>query len=135
MGKPSILVCEDEPNLQRGIALMLEREYDVSVANDGEDALTQFRKRTADLVLLDIKLPRLNGLDVLNALMAHATPPRVVMLTAYQSVELAQQATRAGALDYVTKPFSQDALLKAVQRALSLPPWQRAGSKPPHAAS
>ena len=108
MSKPLILVCEDELNLQKGIRLMLESDYDVVTANDGEEALVLFRQRPPDLVLLDIKLPKINGIDVLKALMSDTHPPRVVMLTAYQSVELAQQATQAGALDYVTKPFSQE---------------------------
>lgn len=78
-----------------------------------------------DLVLLDIKMPKRDGLEVLKEIMGHTPPPRVLMLTAYHSVELAQRATQYGALDYVPKPFTRDQLRQAVERALQLPAWQR----------
>jgi DNA-binding NtrC family response regulator len=64
-------------------------------------------------------------MEVLQELMSRQPPPRVLVLTAYQSVELAQRVTRYGAIDYVPKPFDRATLLQAVQRALSLPAWQR----------
>jgi len=70
-------------------------------------------------------MPKMGGLDVLKALMRRQSPPRVLMLTAYDSVELAQRATQLGALDYVSKPFERQALREAVDRALSLRDWQR----------
>ena len=125
MEKPSILVCEDEEHLRNGIRMFLEADYDVRLASSGEEALEQFKAQPADLVLLDIKLPKMNGLDVLEVLMTSTQPPKVLMLTAYQSTEVAKRATQFGALDYVTKPFERTALLKAVQRALGLRVWQR----------
>jgi len=122
--KPTILVCDDEDSIRAAIRLVLERDYALLFASDGEEALEAFRSRPVDLVLLDIKMPKKDGLEVLRALMAAPSPPRVLMLTAYQSVELAQRATDAGATDYVTKPFDRASLLKAVARALSLPPRQ-----------
>ena len=124
--KPTILVCDDEDSIRAAIRLVLERDYALAFASDGEEALETFRSRPVDLVLLDIKMPKKDGLEVLRALMAAPSPPRVLMLTAYQSVELAQRATDAGAIDYVTKPFDRAALLKAVDRALNLTSW------PPH---
>ncbi len=126
--KPTILICDDELSVQAAIRLVLERDYDLSFASDGEEALRQLRSHPVDLVLLDIKLPKMDGLEVLNALATQQPMPRVLMLTAYQSVELAQRATQSGTLDYVTKPFERDTLLKAVTRALNLPSWQRPGS-------
>ncbi len=126
MPKARILVCDDEKNLRKAIRLILERGYELVFAEDGEDALQQFNTSPPfDLVLLDIKMPKKDGLEVLKELMAAQPPPRVLMLTAYQSLELAQRATKSGALDYVTKPFEREQLLKAVDRALSLPNWQR----------
>lgn len=121
MGKPTILVCDDEENIRKAVRLVLERDYELRFAADGEDALKQLEQQPADLVLLDIKLPKVDGLEVLHTLMAKHPAPRVIMLTAYQSVELAQRTTYAGAIDYVTKPFERDTLEKAVQRALSRP--------------
>lgn len=131
--KPSILICDDEPSVQAALRLVLERDYALTFASDGEEALIQFQVQPVDLVLLDIKLPKRDGLEVLRTLMAHQLPPRVLMLTAYHSVELAQRATQAGAIDYVTKPFERDVLLRAIRRALTLPSWQRptASATPP----
>ena len=123
--KPTVLVCDDEESVQAAIRLVLEQDYDLVFASDGEDALRQFQARPADLVLLDLKMPKKDGLEVLQELMGRQPPPRVLMLTAYQSVELAQRATRYGALDYIPKPFTREQLRQAVERALQLPAWQR----------
>ncbi len=125
MGKARILVCDDEEIIRKAVRLILERDYELVFAADGEEALQQFKAQPFDLVLLDIKMPGKNGLEVLQELMGTQPLPRVLMLTAYQSVELAQRATQSGALDYVTKPFERHALAKAVDRALNLREWQR----------
>lgn len=116
--KPSILVVDDEESLRASVRLVLERDYALRFAADGQEALEAFAKEPADLVLLDVKMPKKDGVEVLKELMQRQPPPRVLMLTAYQSVELAQRTTQFGALDYVTKPFERDELLKAVERAL-----------------
>lgn len=125
MKKPSVLVCDDEESVRAAIRLILERDYELRFAADGEEALTQWRQQPADLILLDIKMPKKDGLEVLQEVMRSPSPPRVLMLTAYQSVEIAQRATQAGAMDYVTKPFDRQALANAVHRALHLHDWQR----------
>ena len=125
MPKPTILVCDDEKSVRASVRLVLERDYQLVFAGDGEEALKQFEAHPVDLVVLDIKMPKLGGLEVLNTLMRRQPPPRVLMLTAYHSVELAQRATQAGAIDYVSKPFERQDLLAAVERALSLRDWNR----------
>lgn len=95
---------------------MLEQDYDLAFANDGEEALRQFRAQPVDLILLDLKMPKKDGMEVLQELMATQPAPRVVVLTAYQSVELAQRATKFGAIDYVPKPFTHEQLRLAVER-------------------
>jgi len=125
MPKPTILVCDDEESVRASVQLVLERNYQLVFASDGEEALKQFEAQPVDLVLLDIKMPRLGGLEVLKTLMSRQPPPRVLMLTAYHSVELAQRATQTGALDYVSKPFERQDLLAAVERALSMRDWNR----------
>lgn len=112
MPKPTILVCDDEESVRASVKLVLEKDYQLVFASDGEEALKQFEAQPVDLVLLDIKMPRLGGLEVLKTLMSRQPPPRVLMLTAYHSVELAQRATQAGALDYVSKPFERQDLLE-----------------------
>jgi len=123
--KPTILICDDEASVQAAIRLVLERDYDLTFASDGEEALRQFQAHSPDLVLLDLKMPKKDGMEVLQDLMAKPPPPRVLVLTAYQSVEPAQRATQYGAIDYVPKPFTREQLRQAVERALRLPEWQR----------
>ena len=131
MGKPRILVCDDEEIIRKGTKLILGEDYDLVFAEDGDQALAQFKAhQPIDLVILDIKMPGKNGLEVLSELMQTQPPPRVLMLTAYHSVELAQRAAQSFALDYLTKPFERDALRKAVDRALGLPEWQRSPRQP-----
>ena len=125
MAKPRILVCDDEAVIRKAVRLVLKQDYELVFAADGEETLQQVQAQSFDLVLLDIKMPGKNGLEVLQELMLAPAPARVLMLTAYQSVELAQRATRLGALDYVTKPFTREGLANAVDRTLYLQPWQR----------
>lgn len=125
MPKPTILIVDDESSLQAALRLILEHDYHLTFASDGEEALKLFQQQPVDLVLLDLKLPKIDGLDVLKSLMTHQPVPRVVVITAYQSTDLSQRALQMGALDYVTKPFDREALKKSVDRALHLPSWQR----------
>ncbi|MDP3723018.1 MAG: response regulator [Candidatus Omnitrophota bacterium] len=125
MPQPTILVCDDEESVRSAVGLVLEQHYQLVFAKDGEEALKQFEAQPVDLVLLDIKMPKLGGLEVLSTLMSRQPSPRVLMLTAYHSVELAQRATQLGAIDYVSKPFERQDLLAAVERALSLRDWSR----------
>lgn len=121
MAMRTILVCDDEDIVRSSVRLVLEKQYQLVFAKDGEEALKQFHAQPVDLILLDMKMPKLDGLGVLKDLMTRKPLPRVLILTAYDSVEVAQRATQLGALDYVTKPFERQDLLDAVDRALNLP--------------
>ena len=123
MAKHTILVCDDEEIVRESVKVVLEKDYQLLFARDGEEGLKQFTAQPVDLVLLDLKMPRMDGLAMLKELMIKKPVPRVLMLTAYHSVEVAQRATQLGAIDYVTKPFERQALLDAVDRALSLRQW------------
>ena len=120
MAKRTILICDDEEVVRESLRLVLEPAYQLIVTCDGEEALKQFKAQPIDLVLLDLKMPKMGGLDVLKELMTHRPPPRVLMLTAYHSAEVAQRVMQLGAIDYVTKPFERQGLLDAVARALSV---------------
>ncbi len=122
MDKPTILVCEDEVNLRKGLGMTLEdANYTVVFAGDGEEALRQFQAHPVDVVLLDLKIPKGDGMELLKTFMANQPPPKVIVLTAYRSLELAERAAKAGAIDYITKPFEGATVLKAIEKALSLP--------------
>ena len=119
-----ILVVEDEVSFSDPLSYLLRKEgYDAAVAETGPDALTEFDANGADLVLLDLMLPGLPGVDVCRALRARSNVP-VIMLTAKDSEIDKVVGLELGADDYVTKPYSSRELLariKAVLRRLSEP--------------
>ena len=119
-----ILVVEDEESYSDPLSYLLRREgYEVAIAETGPDALTEFDKNGADLVLLDLMLPGLSGVDVCRALRQRSGVP-VIMLTAKDSEIDKVVGLEIGADDYVTKPYSSRELLariKAVLRRLADP--------------
>lgn len=113
-----ILVVEDEESFSDPLSYMLEKEgYDVAVAETGPDALTEFDRNGADLVLLDLMLPGLSGVDVCRALRAKSSVP-VIMLTAKDSEVDKVVGLEIGADDYVTKPYSGRELLARIKAVL-----------------
>jgi DNA-binding response OmpR family regulator len=114
-----ILVVDDEPALARPLARMLELSgYQVDVAESGEQALDLVEKRRFDLILLDLRLPDLPGLDVLCTIQALAPDTALVILTANASLDSAIAAMRRGALDYLVKPCTVSEIVKRVQKGL-----------------
>ncbi|MBC9823890.1 response regulator transcription factor [Terrabacter sp. MAHUQ-38] len=119
-----ILIVEDEVSFSDPLSYLLKKEgYDVAVAETGPDGLAEFDKNGADLVLLDLMLPGLSGVDVCRALRQRSSVP-VIMLTAKDSEIDKVVGLEIGADDYVTKPYSSRELLarvKAVLRRLAEP--------------
>ncbi len=112
-----VLVVDDEPKLGRVVAQMMELDgHDVARAGGGREALSLLATRTFDVVVTDLRMPEVDGLAVLAAARALEAPPEVVMMTAYGTAESAVAAMKAGAADYVTKPFSMDELRLRVTR-------------------
>ncbi len=115
----SILIIDDEPHLPHQFARFLKKHgYDVSVVADGEAGLQELQKNNIDLVLLDLRLPKMSGLEVLQQLRVQDQELPVVMLTAFGDVQTAVTAMKLGASDYLLKGFDLDELLLVVQRAL-----------------
>ena len=113
-----ILVVEDEQSFSDPLSYLLVKEgYDVSVAENGPDALIDFDKEGADLVLLDLMLPGLSGVDVCRALRQRSSVP-VIMLTAKDSEIDKVVGLEIGADDYVTKPYSSRELLARIKAVL-----------------
>jgi two-component system response regulator RegX3 len=113
-----ILVVEDEPAIAETIAYSLRREgYGVTVAEDGERALTIFRQRPPSMVVLDLMLPKLSGLDVCRTIRQDSEVP-ILMLTAKDSEADKVAGLELGADDYVTKPFSMRELVSRVRAHL-----------------
>jgi len=116
--KKKLLIADDEEGIRESLNLILGDEYDLSYACDGEESLVEARKDGYSAVLLDIKMPKMDGLEVLKRLRQEKKEVPVIILTAYQSVELAQQAVNLGATNYLPKPFEREQVLKAVRDAV-----------------
>jgi DNA-binding NtrC family response regulator len=119
MSKGSILVVDDESEIREGLELLLASEgYGVSSAETGESGLGKLEEKPYDLLLLDVSLPDRNGIDLLREI--HRRDPHlpIVLITAYGSIEMARAAFKSGALDYITKPWSNDELLAQVAQAV-----------------
>jgi len=117
--KHKILVVDDEHLIRWSLEQSLKKQgYDVSQAASGEDALRLVREEHPDIVLLDIQLPGINGLDVLEKIKEHDEEIIVIMITALGVVETAVKAMRMGAHDYVSKPFNLDELSIVIKKAL-----------------
>jgi two-component system response regulator RegX3 len=115
---PTVLVVEDEPSLADSIQYSLEREgFQVQIASDGERAITRFREGKPSLVLLDLMLPKLSGLDVCRIIRQESTIP-IVILTAKDGEADKVAGLELGADDYVTKPFSMRELISRVRAHL-----------------
>lgn len=118
MRKQRVLIVDDEPGVRESVRMVLKERYDCVPRATGEEALELLKEETADVVLLDIIMPGMDGLEVLERIRELSRPPQVIMLTATKTVKSAVQAMKLGAFDYVTKPFDVDELALLVERAV-----------------
>ena len=119
MKRNKILVVDDEHLIRWSLEQNLKKQgYDVSTAGNGEDALRLIREEQPDLVLLDIQLPGISGIEVLDKIKDHDEDIIVIMVTAHGGLETAVNAMRLGAHDYVSKPFNLDELGIIIKKAL-----------------
>lgn len=123
MNGARILIIDDEENIRETMQIALDAVgYTTVVAPDGPQGLEAFGPGTGwDLVLLDQRMPGMDGISVLRRIRERDPSARVVMVTAYGTIELAVEALKAGAVDFLRKPFIPEVLRGAVQVALSLP--------------
>ena len=114
-----ILVVDDEPGIREFLQIMLEREgYEVSSAENGTEAISRFKKKKYDVVIADIKMPKVSGLEVLSSVKEMSPETSVILITAHASFESAVEAMNEGAYDYITKPFNVDEIKVTVSNAL-----------------
>ncbi|HEV8551570.1 MAG TPA: sigma-54 dependent transcriptional regulator [Polyangiaceae bacterium] len=117
--RKQILVVDDEPNLRRVLSAQLERDgYDVHTSEDGEQALALLTEHHIDLVITDLRMPKLDGMELLRRISALEDPMPVVMITAHGTVDTAVEALKMGAFDYLTKPFDQEDVRTIVRKAV-----------------
>jgi two-component system, NtrC family, response regulator AtoC len=119
MRRPSILLVDDDPAFRGVLLSELERmDFDVESAASGEEAVRSVAASEPDVVLLDLRLPGMSGLDALKAIRARAPRTDVIMLTGHGSIDTAMEAVRVGAFDYIGKPCPLDELEVRIRRAL-----------------
>ncbi len=115
---PHVLIVDDEVNIRRVLAAMLKREgYEVTTAADGEQALAVLHRTPVHVVVTDLVMPRLGGMELLRRVSQDFPDVPVILITAHGSVDSAVAALKAGAFDYITKPFEQDELKKVIAKA------------------
>ncbi len=116
----SILVVDDEPDMVELLRRTVSRElgWKVITAGSGKEGLEAEQRNSPDLVLLDIKMPDMDGMEVLRILRQRPNPPTVVMMTAYGVIELAVESIRQGAYDFITKPFDYARLVHTLRQAM-----------------
>ncbi len=118
--KRKVLVVDDEDALRTVLGSELVSEgYEVGTAADGDDAITEFQKKTYDLVLLDIKMPRMNGFEVLRFIKDKNPKTKVIMLTGFADLKNAIESKKLGAEDFVSKPYDLVDLLTTIERVMS----------------
>ena len=114
-----VLVVDDEPNLRRVLSAQLSRDgYDVHTAEDGAQALAVLAEHHIDLVITDLKMPGVDGMELLRSALKLDAELPVVMITAHGTVDNAVEALKLGAFDYITKPFDQGEVRTIVKKAL-----------------
>jgi len=115
-----ILVVDDERSTLDALSTILSREgHDVLTVASGQEALTQLQEEDLDLLLSDVKMPKMDGLALLRHVKAHHPGTVVIMMSGHQDVTAAVEAMKAGAFDYLVKPFGREDVLRTVQKALA----------------
>ncbi len=114
-----VLIVDDEPNLRRILSAQLTRDgYEVLTADDGEQGLALLRENHIDLIITDLKMPRVDGMTLLKRAIEEEPELPVVVITAHGTIDTAVEALKIGAFDFVTKPFDKDELRQIVAKAL-----------------
>lgn len=114
-----ILLADDDSSVRRVLQFKLEKQgYSIETASDGLEALEILKARPIDLLLSDIRMPKMDGIELLNEAKAVQPNIKVILITAHATVNQAVQAVKLGAFDYITKPFEDDELFVAIEKAL-----------------
>lgn len=118
-GRNRVLVVDDEVGPREALRMILKGRYDVAIAVDGDSALGMLAKEKYDVVILDIKMPDRDGIEVLKVAKEIDQDLEVIMVTAYAAINTAREAIRHGALDYLVKPFDKTDVEKVVERGVA----------------
>src|SRR2546430_12583094 len=118
MGLRRVLIADDEESIRHVLTVLLtERGYEVREVADGEEALRELTARDYDALVTDVRMPRLGGLELVRAAQAQNPEMTIIVMSAYGSHDLAIEAMKAGAYDYLSKPFQPDEVLLVLRKA------------------
>ncbi|MGI6649424.1 MAG: response regulator [Bacillota bacterium] len=121
--KYSILVVDDQTGVRRLLQETFREEgYNVDTAKEGAEALVKIKESPPSLVLLDMKMPGMNGLETLHQIIKDNPAQVVIMMTAYEELEVVQEARKLGVKDYITKPFDLNYLKELIKSILCKTP-------------
>jgi len=116
-----ILVMEDDINIAKGLEMILkDNHYSVKVVNDGQSALDAFKEEDFTLLIADIRLPDMNGMDVIKQVRRHTPETKIIVITGFVSTHLAVDAMQSGVTDFLPKPFSEKQIRTSVTNTLKL---------------
>lgn len=114
--KKKILICDDEEGIRESFKLILDETYNLVFATNGPEALGILKKqKDIPIVLIDIKMPKINGIEITKEIKRLTPHIKVIVVTGYESAEIAQEAIAAGADAYITKPFESKQILLKIQ--------------------
>jgi DNA-binding NtrC family response regulator len=115
-----ILVVDDEPNMLRLLKtiLMDKTGYEVTTTNNPLEVAKMLQEAHYDLVITDLKMPLVDGIDLIDIIRGLDTAMPIIMITAYGTIETAEEAIHKGAYDFITKPFRKETILITIKRAL-----------------
>jgi CheY-like chemotaxis protein len=118
MDKPRILIVDDDLSQCESISLVLRRRgYTATTVNDGPDAIEKVKKRPFDIIFLDIKMPRMNGVEAYKRIKKIRPEANIIMITAHVSDDLVQEARQKGANGILYKPLDMDKLIRLIDEA------------------
>ncbi len=119
MKDKSVLIVDDEKNIRLTLSQALEvLEVETDTASNGEEALSKLREKDFDLILLDLKMPGMDGMEVLQQVSKIRPDIRIIIITAYGTVESAVEAMKLGAADFIQKPFAAEEVRELVRRVI-----------------
>jgi two-component system response regulator HydG len=117
--KKSLLVVDDDIAHRTMLRILLDWEYEIFEADDGFTAIDKIQERSFDLIIMDVRMIKLSGMDALDRVKDLSPITPVVMMTAYWTETAADEARQKGAFDYLAKPFDFDHLKQTIQRAVA----------------
>jgi len=117
-----ILIIDDEVDMLMLLRMIIEdnTDYDVETTNSPTEGIKLFREEDYDLVITDLKMPGLDGMDIFDEFKELKPEVPVIMITAYGSIETSDEALRKGVAEFITKPFRKDSILFTIKRVLEL---------------